>query len=421
MKKALLVILLLGLFFGCSNDDTPSLPPSEDLDTGGEEETLPEVMLPNGFTACNNGLAGIFPCNEIDLLGIITLEEMEATSGNDIWGWTDPLSSKEYAIVGLNNGTAFVDITNSEDLVYLGKLPTATSSTTWRDIKVFENHAFIVSEAPGHGLQVFDLTRLSEVSNPPLVFNADARITDFGNAHNIAINEDSGFAYVVGTNRNDLYNGGAFFIDINDPQNPIVVGGYGGSGYSHDAHVVTYSGPDTDYDARELLVGANENQISIVDVTDKVNPQLISSFGYSSIGYTHQGWFTEDQRFFIVGDELDELNFGFDSRTLVFDFSDLDEPVLHDTYIGPTSAVDHNGYVLGNEFYLANYTAGIRIIDLAGINERALEEKAFFDTYLEDNNATFDGAWSLYPYFDSGKIIVNDINLGLFVLRKSEP
>ncbi|MGB5319199.1 choice-of-anchor B family protein, partial [Eudoraea sp.] len=312
-----------------------------------------------------------------------------------------------------------VDISDNQEFLYLGKLPTATTSSNWRDIKVYENHAFIVSEAAGHGMQVFDLTELRNVSSIPVIFDAVTRYTGFGNAHNIVINEESGYAYVVGTNRNDLYSGGAHFIDIKDPINPIAAGGYGDSGYSHDAHVVNYFGPDPDYMGRELMVGANENQITIVDVTNKDNPQLVNSFGYSNIGYTHQGWFTENQRYFILGDELDELNFGFDSRTLIFDLSDLDNPILHSTYIGPTAAIDHNGYVIDNEFYLANYTAGIRILDLADVDEQPIVEKAYFDTYLQNDNAVFEGVWSLYPFFESGKIIVNDINSGLFVLAKS--
>ena len=64
--------------------------------------------------------------------------------------------------------------------VYLGKLPTHTSSTTWRDVKVYNNYAFIVSEAGGHGMQVFDLTRLRDVANPPETFTEDAHYDGFG-------------------------------------------------------------------------------------------------------------------------------------------------------------------------------------------------------------------------------------------------
>jgi len=192
------------------------------------------------------------------------LSQMSAGDGNDSWGWTDSTNGKEYALVGLDNGTAFIDISDPVNVVYLGKLPTHTSPSIWRDIKVYNNYAFIVSEAGGHGMQVFDLTRLRNVANPPETFTEDAHYNAFGSAHNIIINEETGFAYAVGTG---TYNGGAHFINITNPLNPTPAGGYAGSGYTHDAQVIIYDGPDADYQGQEIYVGSNENQVVIVNVT----------------------------------------------------------------------------------------------------------------------------------------------------------
>ena len=372
------------------------------------------------FIPCENGFAGEYPCKGYDLLGHMAVADFNAQEANDIWGWTDASTGKEYALMGLDNGTAFIDITDTENLVYLGKLPTATVASPWRDIKVMGNFAYIVAEASGHGVQVFDLTKLRDTGGIPKEFEADGRYTGIGNAHNIVINENSGFAYPVGTDRNDAFNGGVHFLDLTTPTEPLAAGGWGTNGYTHDAQVVTYNGPDTDYSGAELFVGANETQIVLVDITDKGNPAEITTLTYPNIGYTHQGWFTEDQRYFILGDELDEINSGFRSRTLIFDMADLDNPVLHDTYLGPTSAIDHNGYVLGDEFFLANYTAGMRVLDISGIEERSISESGFFDTFPLDDDTKFDGVWSVYPYFESGKIVVSDISNGFFVIKKSE-
>ena len=233
------------------------------------------------------------------------------------------------------------------------------------------------------------------------------------------INETEGFVYPVGTARNDAFNGGVHFVDIQNPANPLASGGYATDGYTHDAQVITYSGPDTDYTGREIFVGSNENQIVIVDITDKSNPTQIESLTYPNIGYTHQGWFTEDHRFYLLGDELDEADFGFESRTLVFDFADLDNPQLHMEYSGPTKAIDHNGYVLGNQFFLANYTAGVRVLDISQIENQVMVEEGFFDTFPANDATSFNGVWSVYPFFSSGKIIVSDSNSGLFVIQKS--
>ena len=253
-------------------------------------------------------------------------------------------------------------------------------------------------------------------------FTADARLNSFGNAHNIAINETSGFAYVIGSK---LFDGGPAFIDINDPLNPTLVGGFSDESYSHDAHIVTYDGPDLEHQGKEIYFGSNSdggmnNQVVIVDVTDKTAPILISNITYSNGGYTHQGWLAEDHQYYYLGDELDETRFGNRSKTFVFDLEDLDNPVLHYNYLGATNAIDHNGYTKGNSFFLANYTAGIREIDIQNIATGVMEEVGFFDTYPSNNGANFNGVWSVYPYFESGVIVISDSNSGLFLVKASE-
>ena len=367
-------------------------------------------------TPCENGMAGQYPCDGYDLLSQISLSEMNANAGNDSWGWTDPQDGKEYAIMGLNNGTAFIDISDPINPIYLGKLPTQTESSTWRDIKVYNNYAFIVSEAEGHGMQVFDLTRLRNVTSPPQTFNNDAHYPGFVNAHNIAINEDSGYAYAVGTS---TYDGGPHFVNIQNPLNPVGEGGFDDHFYCHDAEIIIYDGPDSDHTGKEILMGSNEDILSIVDVTNKSNPISISTLSYPDVAYTHQGWFTEDRRYFIVGDELDELFFGFNTRMLIFDVSDLDNPQLHMEYIGPTPATDHNGYVVGDKFYLANYRAGLRVHDISDLDNEVFEEIGYFDTYPASDDAGTEKLWSVYPFFSSGNIVLSDIDGGLFIVRSS--
>jgi len=381
-----------------------------------------EINPTNNFTPsapCESGFADIYPCNGYDLMTHIPLNDLGATQGNDSWGWTDPSTGKEYAIIATNANTSFIDISTSNNPIVLGNLPTATVNSSWRDVKIYNNHAFIVSEASGHGMQVFDLTRLRNVATPPETFNADIHFTGFTSAHNIVINETSGYAYIVGSSRTGTYSGGPIFINIQNPLNPIIEGGYAGSGYSHDAQVVTYNGPDSDYIGREIYVGSNENEVVIVDVTDKSNPTLISSITYTNARYAHQGWFTEDMRYFVLGDELDEVQVGVNTKTIILDLLDLDNPIHHFDYFGLYNAIDHNGYVNGNTLYQANYTAGVRVIDISNINNKSFTEVGFFDTYPNDNGTTYNGVWNVYPFFPSGNILISDINSGLFIVRKS--
>ena len=385
------------------------------------------LFYSSGQTPCSNGFAGEYPCNNYDLLSHIPVSTLANTSGNpegsDIWGWTDPVTGKEYAIAAMTNSTAFVDITDPINPIFWGRLNSNAGNNYWRDVKIYSNYAFIVADNVGnHGVQVFDLTRLrdtNQTEDPDLPELPDLIYDEVTSCHNIIINETSAIAYLLGCN---TFSGGPNFVDISDPLNPVNLGGYATDGYTHDAQVVTYSGPDTDYTGKEILVGSNENKVVILDVTDKSNVIKISEFDYSQIGYTHQGWFTEDQRYFLLGDEEDELNFGINTRTLVFDFQDLDNPIQINTYLGPSSAIDHNGYVKGTDFFMASYRAGMRVLDISTIGEtnNQLTEIGYFDTYPTNNGTGFNGAWSIYPYFDSGNIIINDIERGLFVVRKSE-
>ena len=409
MKKAILLICSLSLLISCNKSDVID-PNAIDLNPD------PITVL----SPCENGMAGIYPCNDYDLVAHIDLTTLGGigASGNDCWGWTDPNTQKEYALMCTSTGLSFIDISDPLNPINLGQLPTQTNNSTWRDVKTYGNYAFIVSEASGHGMQVFDLTRLRNVdpNNAPLTFSSDAHYTGFGNAHNIVINEANGYAYAVGTG---TFSGGPHFVDISDPLNPIAAGGYANDAYSHDAQVITYNGPDTDHTGKEILIGSNENEVVIIDVTDKSNPTRISTINYSNIGYTHQGWFTEDMRYFLLGDELDERDFGLNTRTVVFDFNDLDNPTHHMDYLGPTTAIDHNGYVKGDLFFLSNYSAGVRIIDITNISSGNMTEVGFFDTNPNNNNTSFDGVWNVYPYFASGNIIVSDTDSGFFIIRKS--
>lgn len=367
------------------------------------------------FTPCEDGFADMHACSDIDLLTRIHLEDLGDGngSGSDIWGWTDTQDGKEYALMGLSTGTVFVDITTPTAPVYLGFLPTATSNSLWRDLKTYGNYAYIVSEASGHGMQVFDLTKLRNVVNPPVNFTADANYTEFGNAHNIVINEESGFAYAVGTG---TCSGGLHMVDLANPILPVNAGCFSADGYTHDAQCVLYIGPDSDHSGKEICLNSNEDTLTVVDVTNKNAPVQLSRTGYSQTGYTHQGWLTEDHRYYLMNDELDEQNLGHNTKTYIWDMLDLDDPRIIGTYIGPQPSIDHNLYIKDNFAYLSNYTSGLSIVDISDIGNAQLQEVAHFDTFPASNTNVFDGAWSNYPYFDSGTVVVSDISGGLFIL-----
>jgi choice-of-anchor B domain-containing protein len=363
---------------------------------------------------CTDGFAGPYPCRDVDLLSFLPHAEMGGGSGNDIWGWTDPETGQEYALVGESTGTAFVDISNPSQPIFVGHLPAHTVASLWRGIKVFANHAFIVSEAIDHGMQVFDLTQLRNVTAPPVTFAETAHYAGFGSTHTLALNPRTGFAYAVGTR---TCEGGLHVVDVRTPASPRAAGCFALDGYTHETQCVMYDGPDTLYRDREICLNSNEDTLTIVDATDKLEQVQLSRTGYGGSAYTHQGWLTEDQRFFLVNDEGDEQAFRHRTRTWIWDVTDLDAPVLLTYYDGPTFSIDHNLYVRGNLVYESNYRSGLRVLDAGEIALGALREVGFFDIYPTDDNPSFNGAWTSYPFFASGSVIVNGIEQGLFVVR----
>ena len=425
-----------------------------------------QSSLPETNAACTDGTAGPYPCAHVDLLSVLPIEALGGTAEtdlNDVWGWTDPQTGTEYALVGRTDGTAFVDVSSPTEPVYVGELPSHTTASAWRDVKVYDHHAFVVSEAPGHGMQVFDLTRLRDVGadERPKMFDATAHY-DGGEsvrletAHNVAVNTDTGFAYIVGGDASGAAptcGGGLHMVNVQSPATPTFAGcgpgvatDAGGSGrssrfsgpssaarlgpnarqsgsarakdagYTHDAQCVTYRGPDPEHRGDEICINANETVVNIADVTDKDAPVTIAEADYPDVGYVHQAWLTDDHRYLYVDDELDERNELVDrTRTLVFDVTDLDAPTHAATFFGSTGAIDHNQYIRGPYSYQANYTSGLRVLDVAA--PEAPEEVAYFDTYPDSNAPQFRGAWSTYPFFDRNIVLVSSIGQGLFVVQ----
>lgn len=389
--------------------------------------------ISGSLVSCTGGAARGFDCDGIDLLSYLPVAGLGGAPGvrlSDIWGWTDPQTGRDYAIVGRSDGTAFVDVTDPLNPRYRGWLPITTGAAPriWRDMKIYDDHAFIVADVAGaYGMQVFDLRELRAVSDIPVQFRETVLYEGIASSHNIAVNEQSGFAYVVGANGGgETCGGGLHMIDVRAPDNPRFAGcfadtntGFARTGYSHDVQCVSYTGPDPDYQGREICLGSNETALSVADVTDKANPVAVAAAAYPNAGYTHQGWITDDHRYFFVNDELDELQ-GRTSftRLLVWDITDMDDPVLAREYLGPNRATDHNLYIVGNRLYQSNYQFGIRVLDISDPENPT--EVGFFDTAPTAANVPgFGGSWGNYPFFDSGIVVVTSGAEGLFILREA--
>jgi len=153
-------------------------------------------------------------------------------------------------------------------------------------------------------------------------------------------------------------------------------------------------------------------------VTDKQNPKAIGRGTYPSVGYAHQGWFSDDHRYWYQDDELDELQGKTQggTRTIIWDLAKLDDPVVAGEYHAPVNASDHNLYIVGNRMYNSNYESGLRVVDISDrVNPK---EIGYFDTVPVGKDAPgFGGSWSNFPFFKSGTILVTSGREGLFLLK----
>ncbi|HUG38849.1 MAG TPA: choice-of-anchor B family protein [Longimicrobiales bacterium] len=403
------ILLLAALAAGCT-DAMPPVGPAPDPAT------------------CSQSGAGAYGCDGIELLALLSVPALGGGPGaavNDVWGWTDRETGREYALVGRTDATVFVDITAPATPRVVGELPLTDGArpSSWRDMKVHADHVFVVSDGAGaHGMQVFDLRRLRGEEGAPVTFGADALYEGIASAHNLAIDTVAGMAVAVGANGGgETCGGGLHMVDITAPLAPAFAGCFNdpatgwGSGYTHDAQCVTYQGPDTRFTGRRICFGANVDVLSIADVTDPANPIALAAAGYPAAGYLHQGWLTDDRRYFFMDDEADEFRGIGNTRTLVWDVARLDDPILVKEHSGTTRSTDHNLYIRRDRLYQANYTSGLRVLDIS--DPRNPVEVGWFDTVPGADGPGFQGAWSVYPFFESGTLIVTSIDEGLFILR----
>lgn len=384
-----------------------------------------------------------FQSKNITMRSRLTLGEIGGAGkvGSGIWGWRDAASGREFALYGLSNGTAFIEVTNPDAPSYLGMLPTATGESVWRELQTYQNYAYIVSDNNGaHGMQIFDLNRLLS-ANPaaPTTFTTDARYTGVTNVHTITINPVTGMALLNGSSQTQ------HILSLANPLAPVALGNYSAQGYVHDALAVTYHGPDSRYAGRQIVFNSGgDNGLNVVDYSNPGAPQRINGAGsnsYPGLGYTHQGWLTDDQKFLIVNDEFDEANNinnpNMRTKTHIWDMSDLQNPRYIGAYLHDGRAIDHNLFIKGDLVYMSNYTTGLRVFNISGLYnlpgsgavsqsqiQSAFQFVGFFDTYNQDDanpETSFNGQWGNYPFFPSGTIIAGDRNNGLFVLTVNAP
>ncbi|MEA2453192.1 MAG: hypothetical protein QOG04_1902 [Actinomycetota bacterium] len=367
---------------------------------------------------CVKGMAGTYPCKDIDLVAHVTADVMGGASIADVQGWVDPETKKEYAVLGSNSGVHFFDLSKPDKPVYLGKLVgKAETALIWQELVIVNDHAYIVCDLSPCNVQIFDLTRLrAPLPLPAQVWYPDAEFP-VPNAHSIDANPETNHIFVNGTG--PIVAGTPFIFDVSQPLAPVPVGVTADDGYTHDSLCKSYAGPDKARRGHEICFNFNEDTITIYDVSaNPMMPEQLSRTTYENANYVHSGALSKDMSTLISTDEEDEATLGIRSTLYIWDVSDLSKPEMLGTFVAKSGAIDHNVYSEQDALYHANYVNGFRILDLKKANRGVLKEVAYFDTMPIADGPDFDGVWAAYPYLPSGNIIVGDMSgQGMFIVR----
>ena len=312
---------------------------------------------------------------------------------SDIWGHVDA-TGKEYAIVGEFSATSIVDISTPSAPVEV--FNSSGASSIWRDLKVWNNHAYIVNETSG-GLKIIDMSNLPGVITLADVYQFTGVTYPFGSAHDLYIDEN-GFAYIMGANNGV---GGAIILDLNNnPKVPVEMGRYNDF-YLHDGMVRG----DT------LWGGAvNDGFLTIIDVTNKANPITLATQTTPS-SFTHNCWISDDGHTLYTTDEKPN------AFLAAYDLSNINNIQELDRIQSSPGAdvIPHNVFVLGDYIVTSYYRDGVTIHDVS--NPSVMVEVGNYDTSPVFSGNGFNGCWGVYPYLPSGLIIATDIENGLYILN----
>lgn len=312
---------------------------------------------------------------------------------SDIWGYVDQ-TGNEYAIVGNQTGVSIMDVTIPTAPVEV--FYSAGAGTIWRDIKVWDNTAYITNEGSG-GMKIIDLSNLPGPITGADVSTFTGSTYPFNSAHNIFIDEN-GKGYIVGA---DNGVGGAIILDLaTDPLNPTELGRYNDY-YLHDLFVRG----DT------LWGGAiNDGFFVVVDVQNPAACVTMATHDTPST-FTHNTWLSDDGNTLFTTDEVS------DAYIAAYDVSDLLNIVELDRIQSSpgNNVIPHNTFVLGDYLITSYYRDGITIHDAS--NPSNLIEVGNYDTAPSMSGDGFNGCWGVYPYLPSGNLIASDIEEGLFVFN----
>ncbi|CAN5600876.1 hypothetical protein BH11BAC2_BH11BAC2_13370 [soil metagenome] len=310
---------------------------------------------------------------------------------SNIGGYVDS-SGNEYALVGYEQGLSIVNVTDPLNPVIAFNVP--GTSSIWREVKTWQNYAYVTTEGCCNGLQIINLGYLPD-SVVTKTWKGDGPINNQLNTiHSLHI--DAGYAYLFGSN---ISNGAAIIADLSDPWNPTYAGTTPGT-YIHDGYVRN----DTLYSCHIY-----DGYFTVMDVTNKSNPVALATQSTPN-QFTHNSWLNDAGTALFTTDEVSN------SYLASYDITDLGNITeLDRLQLTPGSgSIIHNTHTINDYEVISWYKDGIAIVDVARPDNMIVVGS--YDTYPQGSGDGFNGCWGVYPYLPSGNLVVSDIDNGLFVI-----
>lgn len=319
----------------------------------------------------------------VKLPSLGNFNDYKAAKYSGCWGYTAP-DGREYALLGVRTGTSIVDITDAPQLKEIAFIPSVKN--TWKEIKTYKNYAYVTTEGD-QGLQIIDLSDLPR--------SAQLAVTSkvFKSAHNLYVDDEAGVLYATGGEAESVR-----IFSLADPLKPIQTAMMDSPNYVHDIFVRKGRAY-----LSEMFIGS----FAIFEVSNISDPKLVKRQKVPNAGLVHNAWLTHDDRYLMTTEETS-------GKTVKFwDLENLNDIKMVSEYLGP-SKLAHNTHIKGNFAYISHYGSELRIVDVSD-PLHPIEAASFDKNSLDETE--FVGAWGAYPYFKSGKVVISDIEDGLYVVQ----
>jgi len=332
---------------------------------------------------------------------------------SNIWGYVDSLGN-EYALMGHVAGTSIINITDPASPFEVTMIPGPTGpGTIWREIQTYQQYAYVVADVHTSptdltGVQIIDLSGLPDSATFikryiwPVVDSTNAR------AHTVTV-DGQGYLYIQGgtATLGGTDAGGIRIIDITDPVNPQPVSTYD-TKYVHDAFIQD-----------SILFAHNIREpfgtIDILNISDRTNPQLITTHIYAGL-LAHDSWTMPDRNYLVSSDESAGQTLKIWDISVLWDNdpNNNEEIVLVGEYISDTTQIAHEPRIRDDYAFISHYVEGVRILDISDLSDPV--EVGYYDTFQQPGEGG-DGDWGVYPFFPSRNFVVSDIQTGLYIFR----